>query len=343
MFKTFLQWLTNSKEEENEGIRVHLDFIDNINALCDAIRNEDTHNRTANELVEATIKLYLEGIETVFDGEYVEVKANTKKLAEELLDLIALKYSEPFEQYSDTEFDTFSRSFKEFIKEFKISHHWSDGFLGKNPVYGSFIAPYYFRMPNTYRFKEGVPNNVKQVVVKENLKYILTRDKEKELNLLSKSLVKYIKLRKTGSPMYDETVKELKEEVERLSDITRKMNKGYTDVLKAKAIAYNPTIITLISSVEWGVSNDSVEVLSKALNIVKGMSKELDYKYNEMVNYEEKYKEDIKSESEERILNILEAEERLLNMTKEMRNVDNALKSASVTLEDIRTEKEGGN
>ena len=27
MFKTFLQWLTNSKEEENEGIRVHLDFV----------------------------------------------------------------------------------------------------------------------------------------------------------------------------------------------------------------------------------------------------------------------------------------------------------------------------
>lgn len=343
MFKTFLQWLTNSKEEENEGIKVHLDFIDNINALCDAIRNEDTHNRTANELVEATIKLYLEGIEMEFDGDYVEVKDKTKKVAEELLELIALKYSEPYEHYSDIEFEDFSRSFKEFIKEFKISHHWSDGFLGKNPVYSSFIATYYFRMPNTYRFREGVPNKVKFAVVKENLKYIFTTDKKKELNLLSKSLVKYMKLRKTGTPEYDEFVNKLKEEVEKLSNIASKMNRDYTDVLKAKAIAYNPTIITLISSVEWGVTNNSVEVLRKALNIVKGMRKELDYKYIEMVSYEEKYKEDIKSESEERILNILEAEERLLNMTKEMRNVDNALKSASVTLDDIRTEKEGGN
>lgn len=343
MFKTFLQWLTNSKEEENEDIKVHLDFIDNINALCDAIRNEDTHNRTANELVEDTIKLYLEGIEMEFDGDYVEVKAKTKKVAEELLDLIALKYSEPYEHYSDIEFEDFSRSFKEFIKEFKISHHWSDGFLGKNPVYSSFIATYYFRMPNTYRFREGVPNKVKFAVVKENLKYIFTTDKKKELNLLSKSLVKYMKLRKTGTPEYDEFVNKLKEEVEKLSNIASKMNRDYTDVLKAKAIAYNPTIITLISSVEWGVTNNSVEVLRKALNIVKGMRKELDYKYIEMVSYEEKYKEDIKSESEERILNILEAEERLLNMTKEMRNVDNALKSASVTLDDIRTEKEGGN
>jgi len=333
----------NSKEEENEGIRVHLDFIDNINTLCDAIRNEDMHNRTANELVEATINLYLEGIEMEFDGDYVEVIVKTKKLAEELLEIIAIKYSEPYEHYSDTEFEDFSRSFKEFIKEFKISHHWSDGFLGKNPVYSSFIATYYFRMPNTYRFREGVPSKVKFAVIKENLKYIFTKDKKKELDLLSKSLVKYMKLRKTSSPVYDETVEELKEEVEKLTIITRKMNRDYTDVLKAKAIAYNPTIITLISSVEWGVANDSVEVLSKALNIVEGMRKELDYKYNEMVNYEEKYKEDIKSESEERILNILEAEERLLNMTRDMRNVDNALKSASVTLEDIRKEKKGGN